>query len=132
VLRQEDRRGRVFDAFHLGHWWQLGEPVPDEFLRLGLRFGDGAVAVNLPGYGWHGGDHEPQRPLLMHNGGGGGGRRYDQTYWVWPLPPAGPLTFVCEWPALGIAETRVDLDAGLLHAAAARAATLWPEDAQPA
>jgi hypothetical protein len=42
------------------------------------------------------------------------------------------LTFVCEWPALGIAETRVDLDAGLLHAAAARAVRLWPEDAQQA
>jgi hypothetical protein len=51
-------------------------------------------------------------------------------YWIWPLPPAGPVTFVCQWPALGIPESRADVDAELILDAAARAVQLWPEDDQ--
>ena len=29
---------------------------------------------------------------------------------MWPLPPIGPLFFVCEWPAAGIPLTRVEVD----------------------
>jgi hypothetical protein len=47
--------------------------------------------------------------------------------WVWGLPPPGPLAFVCEWPARGIPETRVEIDAGLVLEAAARAVAIWPE-----
>ena len=27
-------------------------------------------------------------------------------WWVWPLPPDGPLEFICQWPVYGIGETR--------------------------
>jgi hypothetical protein len=47
---------------------------------------------------------------------------------VWPLPPAGPLAFVCEWPGRGIAESRMEPDARLILEAAGRAVTLWPDD----
>ena len=30
--------------------------------------------------------------------------------WVWPLPPPGPLTFVCDWPAQEVATTRHVMD----------------------
>ena len=45
---------------------------------------------------------------------------------VGPTPP-GPLAFVCEWPARGIPETRAEIDAGLVLAAAARAVPIWPD-----
>src|SRR5256885_6760927 len=53
-------------------------------------------------------------------------------YWVWPLPPPGPVAFVCEWPAFGIPESRAELHARLILDAAARAVELWPEDGDPA
>lgn len=41
--------------------------------------------------------------------------------WVEPLPPTGPLGLLCEWPAKGIPETRVDLDGRAVRDAASRA-----------
>ena len=64
--------------------------------------------------------------LLIPRGGGGGGRHTSQVgYWVWPLPPPGPLAFVCEWRAVGIPLTRVEVDAAPIIAAARRATVLW-------
>jgi hypothetical protein len=40
---------------------------------------------------------------------------------VQPLPPPGPLAFVCAWPARGIPEVRVEIGAGLVLDAAAAA-----------
>jgi hypothetical protein len=47
---------------------------------------------------------------------------------VRPLPPAGPLAFVCEWAALGIPEKRTELDAQLILDAATRSVRTWPQD----
>jgi len=97
-------------------------PVPDDFLRFGLRFPDGTVLTNLdpgsPG-------PDETGPRLLPEGGSGGTRRYEQSYWVWPLPPPGRIDVVCEWPAHGIPETTVELDAGVVLAAAQRAITLF-------
>jgi hypothetical protein len=41
--------------------------------------------------------------------------------------PPGPLAFVCEWPARHIPESRLEIDAGLVLEAAARATAIWPE-----
>jgi hypothetical protein len=104
------------------------DPLPDEFLRFGVQFADGRKATNLdrPPYDPQG--QAPDPPVLNQHGGGGGGSAWDIEHWVWPLPPAGPLAFVCEWPGRGIAESRVEIDAGLILEAAGRAVTLWPED----
>ena len=48
--------------------------------------------------------------------------------WMWPLPPAGPLDFVCEWLAFGIAESRAGIDARLILDTARRSVRLWPEN----
>ena len=40
--------------------------------------------------------------------------------------PPGPLAFVCEWPARGIALSRAEVDANLVPDAAKHAETLWP------
>jgi hypothetical protein len=50
-------------------------------------------------------------------------------WWVTPLPPPGRLEFVCEWPAAGIALTRVEVDADPIREAATRVTTLWEGDA---
>jgi hypothetical protein len=38
------------------------------------------------------------------------------------------MEFVCEWPALGIPETRAGLDAQLVLDAAGRSIRLWSEE----
>ena len=106
-----------------------GDRLADAFLRFGVQFADGAKATNLPRYDLHGSeDAEPTPPVLTTHGGGGGGRAWDMEQWVWPLPPAGPFAFVCEWPARQIGESRVELDADLVRQAAERATRLWPDD----
>ena len=59
---------------------------------------------------------------------GGGPHSFVSRWWTWPLPPAGPLEFVCEWPAFGIAESRAVIDAQLILGAAARSIQLWSEN----
>jgi hypothetical protein len=103
------------------------DPLADDVLRFGVQFADGGKATNLdrPSYDP---EHEPDRPVLREHGGGGGGAWWDMDLWVWPLPPAGPFAFVCAWPGRGIAESRVETDAGMILEAAGRAVTLWPDD----
>lgn len=61
---------------------------------------------------------------------GGTVQRWDSVSWVWPLPPPGPLAFLCAWPAMAIGETCVEIDTGPIREAASRAIELWPP--QPA
>ncbi|MEU8663090.1 hypothetical protein [Actinoplanes philippinensis] len=116
VLRERDRLGRMAQHVYPDGF---AEPLPPEFLRVGVRFADGRAVTNLAGYPRDGAT--PGRPVLLPDRGGGGGRRYDMGFWVWPLPPAGPLTFYVAWPHHHIDETGADVDAGLLHEAAGRA-----------
>jgi hypothetical protein len=68
-------------------------------------------------------------PLLQPSGGGGGGGgRWRHGFYVWPLPPAGTLAFVCEWPAAAIELTRSEIDSDPLRAAAAKAIVLWEDE----
>jgi hypothetical protein len=114
-------------------WRRRGEGMPlfsprfragEDVLRFGVAFADGRRATNLDRRPV---DAEPEGVVLVEGGGGGSDVQYTSIYWLWPLPPAGPVAFVCEWPAQGIAETRVEIDAALVLDAAARAQTLWPE-----
>jgi len=67
--------------------------------------------------------------VLRAGGGAGGAGNWRQSYWLWPLPPAGPLAFVCEWPAAGIPVTRHEIDARVVLDAARRAIVLFEDDA---
>jgi hypothetical protein len=112
------RRGR-----HPG----VQEQLDPQQLRFGVQFSDGRRATNVEGYRHDAGP--PGSGIALHHGGGGsGGRAWHQDMWVWPLPPPGPVTFVCEWPAAGIELTRHELDSALLREAAERAQVIWPED----
>jgi hypothetical protein len=70
----------------------------------------------------------PERPILRPRSGSGGAHRSRAEMWLWPLPPAGPLTFVCAWPAEGVEETSAQIDAAPILAAASRAVEMWPDE----
>lgn len=101
------------------------EPAPRRSFRLGLQFADGTTVIGQHGGPGPSGDADPPGPILRTYLGGGGPRSSFWRWWAWPLPPAGPMEFVCEWPALGIPETRAGLDAQLILDAAGRSIRLW-------
>lgn len=95
-------------------------------LKWGVEYADGRRATNVDAWpGFDGVGTAPDRPVLTGGGGGGGPRSVDRDYWLWPLPPAGTLTIVCEWRQVGIDLTTSVVDAGLVVAAAARAQDVW-------
>lgn len=101
-------------------------PSPSETFRFGVELSDGSKVTGLGPMGRPG--ERPSGPVLVVGSGGGGGRRWDFGYWLWPLPPAGPLAMVVEWRAQEVPETRTVLDAGVLRAAASKAVELWPDE----
>ncbi|WP_147264165.1 hypothetical protein [Desertihabitans brevis] len=96
-------------------------------LKWGFEFADGRRATNVGArVPWSGGSDLPSHPVLSGGGGGGGPQAADRDYWLWPLPPPGPLRVVCQWPAYGIDQTSHELDGEMLAAAASRAVPIWP------
>lgn len=120
--------------------------IPDEMLRFGVEFADGRKATNTADQSLAnlaGGTmnvstlmsesetiQRPAAPVLKLGGGGGGGGNWRQSVWIWPLPPPGRLTLVCQWLGAGIELTRSDIDAQLILDAAARAQVIFA-DADP-
>ncbi len=105
------------------------EGLTDDHLRFGIEFPGGERVDNIGPESW------PPRPGsveghgLSWNGGGGGMTGHSWDYWVWPLPTAGEVSFVCEWPVFNIDETRASLDAAVLSEAVKRAQRIWPPPA---
>jgi hypothetical protein len=96
-------------------------------LWLELRFADGQRVSNHPRY-WPRTfeTHEPDPPFLYCHGGGGSERGWRARHWLWGLPPPGPLAFACTWSTGQLPAPGVEIDAGLVLDAAARAAAVWP------
>jgi hypothetical protein len=108
-----------------------GEPGPGGPLRsfrFGLQLADGTKVIGQRGGRGPDGDAEPDGPILRMFLGGASHRSSLSRWWAWPLPPAGPLEFVCEWPTLGIPESRAGLDAQPILDAAGQSIRLWPDD----
>jgi hypothetical protein len=99
--------------------------------RFGLQLPDGRKVFGGHGRRPPGHDTEPEGPLLQAFAGGGTPLSFLSRWWAWPLPPKGSLDFVAEWPAYGLPESRVTLDAGLILDAADHAIQLWPEPGDP-
>jgi len=104
----------------------------EDRLLLGIEYCDGRRASTLT-------DPRTQGPsamtdqdqlVLVQQGAGGGEHSVDQSYWVAPLPPQGPLTVILAWPGFGMPESRTTLDGSAIRAAASRSQRLWPP--QPA
>lgn len=122
-LRVPDESGRLMWVLPGLGGDQRGGPSGEAF-RLALVYADGRVASYV---GPHRLPPEPDRELrLSSEGGGGGGHRWDMDFWVHPLPPPGPLAFICEWPAGAVPESRAEIDAQQLLDASTRAVQLWP------
>jgi hypothetical protein len=54
---------------------------------------------------------------LTSGGGGGDEHNWRSSFWVYPLPPEGPVTLVVSW-----------LDGTAIRAAARQAVVLWPDE----
>jgi hypothetical protein len=120
--------------FHEQHMFEE-EDLPKSLLRIGFEFADGRRASNLGGWRAHRKlmtpDAEPDTPVLMPHAGGGGNTSGGEVslrpgYWLWPLPPAGPLRISCEWPIVDIPLTTTEIDGGALVEAARRRIDLFP------
>jgi hypothetical protein len=101
-------------------------------LLLGIEYSNGQRASTLQDMRMMGPGAEVagQELMLVEQGGGGADLSVDQRYWVAPLPPDGPMTFVLAWPGLGMPESRTVVDSVAIRAAAERSQVLWP--VQPA
>jgi hypothetical protein len=98
--------------------WGHG-PSGGRFL-LGVELADGRRATGLGPPGGSGG-------VVFTSGGGSGGQAsVEQSWWLHPLPPEGPLRFVVRSPELGIEETSVVLDGTAIRRAADDVVVLWP------
>jgi hypothetical protein len=131
VVAQFRSAGRPWDPMHgiAGLRGRSGDEygvLSDEHLRIGIQFADGRKATNVGPPMWF--VPEGSEGPMLHPGGGGATETMAHTtYWAWPLPPPGPLAFVCEWPKFGIELTRQEIDGEVLVAAAAQAIELWPD-----
>lgn len=101
--------------------WSGVAAFPGESVRVTVVFADGRRGTV---------DNFSSAPAgevqLIPVHGHGTQTRFDQRFWVEPLPPPGPLGVVVQWERRGLPETRADLDAGAILAAASQAETLWP------
>jgi hypothetical protein len=128
--------GVTRSMMHRGMAWRRARPPSPQLLRYGIEFADGRKATNVGGMfggsmaAMAAGDEPAPDPAedirLVPGGGHRGGRHSRQELWVWPLPPPGPGSFVCEWPRYGIPESRIEVDAALIRESARRAEEIWP------
>lgn len=90
--------------------------------RVGLSFSDGRLATSgqrdAP-------DVEQGTAQLKLLGSGHDGLMWNGEYWLWPLPPQGPLVVGCRWPDRGIPETLVQIDPTPLLTAAQASHSVW-------
>jgi hypothetical protein len=100
-------------------------------LLLGVEYADGRSASTVTGRHMPPADPASDALTLWPGGGSGGTRYADASFFLAPLPPAGPVRFVAAWPALGLAETVTEVPAGPILAAAAQARQLWPWEPEP-
>jgi hypothetical protein len=96
--------------------WRPGTPP----LLVGLELADGTRVDNVD-------EPRPGGDVVFRQGGGSGSENsVDHSWWLSPVPPAGPLTVVVRCPALGLPETSTVLDGTAIREAADRVVTLWP------
>lgn len=131
VRARRSRHTRYEDIGDASERYMRG-PAALERLAWGFELADGRRATSLDPSPWSGEASvdsldSPDRPLLVARGGGGSSRHHDGDWWLWPLPPPGPLRVVCRWRREGIEEVVHELDGAAWLAAAERSQPLWPE-----
>ena len=124
-LRCRPEAAELLEGRNVGDllWGHGGRGAP---LLIGVQFSDGRRASNVPGEELFTGPAAADSVLLHQAGGGGGQLSADQSWWLSPLPPDGPLRIVVRCDVLGLDETVTELDGTAIRAAAAGVVTLWP------
>jgi hypothetical protein len=113
--------------------------LPDNLLRFGVRFADGAKATtvgqrfdltHLP----HDPPSAPRLSLLL---GGVSMRSGDDDasvitmgLWLWPSPPRETFELGVEWPAGGIELSIIVLDGAAIVSAAEQSVPYWPDSTE--
>ena len=97
-------------------------------LRLGVLYADSRRARTSSYRPIPVDDADGEHLVLQEVGTGGSERQWDGQFWVHPLPPSGPVTFVASWLLYEVAEARAELDSSVIHEAAGRAVILWPDE----
>lgn len=102
---------------------------PEKALRLGVLYADGRRA-RTSSYRPHVPAEDAGREQLtfLEISRSGTDRQWDGDFWVHPLPPDGPVTFVASWLLYDVAEARAELDSRAIHEAARRAVIIWPDE----
>lgn len=109
-----------------------GSADPTARLRVGVVLADGTTVTDASAFfGARDPMAQPDGYVLSRReqGGGGGTHAYSSAdhLWLWPLPPDGEIEIVMQWPAFGIGETRVVVDAGAVSELSARARPFWAD-----
>ena len=108
-----DRIGRSLQELFWHH-----PPARGGRILLGVEFADGRRVNNL---------RRDADGIVFHQGGGSGGETsIDQSWWLSPLPPDGPLRIVVRCDEVGVAETVTEVDGAVLRAAVGDVVELWP------
>jgi hypothetical protein len=105
-----------------------GAHAPDDALRLGVLYADGRRTATTSSRMHR--DDSSDELVLNQEGGGGDDRSWDQRFWLYPLPPDGPVTLIASWLQRDVTEARAELDGTAIRAAARRAVSLWPSEAE--
>ncbi|MEU8378811.1 hypothetical protein [Streptosporangium sp. NPDC048865] len=144
VMRRHTLSPGDFQALQLSVYPHMitgvsGGRLPDNLLRFGVRFADGAKATTV------GQRFDPARiprdpppaPRLSWLLGGVSMRSGDEDagvatmgLWLWPSPPRETFELAVEWPAGGIELSISLLDGAAVAAAAERSVAYWPDSAQ--
>ena len=98
--------------------------LPEGLFRFGVQFSDGSKATTLHYYQPMQVER-PDHPVLQRVGSHSLGAARTHQYWLWPLPPAGDMAFVCEWPAFGVRFTRHEIDVAPILEAAGKSTSIW-------
>ncbi len=111
-----------------GHVHPGAQVSLEDRLLLGVEYSDGRRASTVQDARRRGPNAvlSDEELVLVPEGGGGGDVSVEQTYWVAPLPPDGPVAILLAWPAFGMAESRTVLDGAAIRAAGSSSRVLWP------
>jgi hypothetical protein len=109
------------------HQMMRGGPL--HMPRVGVRFADGRVGGRGVGNGRFdlpkNEEGVPTEPYVGHAGGGGGSGGWRFGFWVFPLPPDGPLEVFVALPPPASVETSTTIDGSAIRAAAEHARIIW-------
>jgi hypothetical protein len=108
----------------------------DAGIHIGIRFSDGRESGGGTGPNpafmdyyreWSEGKDppEPPGPVIGQMSGGGGGKRWDFNFFIWPLPPDGPVTITIKWPARGLQAAGQQLNGTDIRAAGLKSHSVW-------